>query len=368
MRLGIRWGAVSGGMVVMGAALLAMAAIAGSGGQAHALVNCTVGSYALDSEEQAFLGLLNAYRQQNGLNALGTSSNLNREATWMVSDLATNNYFAHTDSLGRSAYQRAIDCGYPSGAGENLAAGSGWSTAQSAFDAWKASPGHNANMLGQYYIQVGIARVYSPSSTYGWYWATEFGATDDSGGGAPPTSTPTPTATSTPTPTAAASPTAPATLTSTPIATQTAAPPSPAPSPAATQPAPPAAAGNAPTNAPSPGATPTQAASPTATATATPTAAQTAAPSATAAPTAPSLPLSAGANLVAWPSQDMAPSQVWGGMGNAIAIVYAYDPVSGTWLRYAPGLPAFLNNLAMLHRGDAYWVIARGSTQVPLGR
>lgn len=55
-------------------------------------------------------------------------------------------------------------------------------------------------------------------------------------------------------------------------------------------------------------------------------------------------------------------------MGNAIAIVYAYDPVSGAWLRYAPGLPAFLNNLVVLHRGDAYWVIAKGSSQVPLGR
>ena len=360
MRLNFRWGAVSGGMVVMGAALFAMAAIARSASPAHALVNCTVASYSLDSEEQAFLGLLNAYRQQNGLNALGISSNLNREATWMVNDLATNNYFSHTDSLGRSGYQRALDCGYPSGAGENLAAGTSWSTAQAAFDAWKASPGHNANMLGQYYLQVGIARLYSASSTYGWYWATNFGATDDGTGGAPPpTNTPTPTTipTNTPTPTPTPSPTASVSATGTPPGTPTAAPPTAVPSATATQTAWPAASATP---------TPSQTASPTPIA--TPTATQPPSPSATAAPTVPSLPLSAGANLVAWPSEDTAPAQVWGTMGNAIAIVYAYEPLSGSWLRYAPGLPAFLNNLVLLHRGDAYWVIAKGSTQVPLGR
>ncbi|HMO25698.1 MAG TPA: CAP domain-containing protein, partial [Tepidisphaeraceae bacterium] len=84
---------------------------------------------------------------------------------------------------------------YSSGAGENLAAGTNWSSAQSAFTAWQNSSGHNANMLGQYYQQIGIARFYLSGSPYGWYWATTFGATNDGtggGGGAQPTNTPWP--------------------------------------------------------------------------------------------------------------------------------------------------------------------------------
>ncbi|MBA4181572.1 MAG: hypothetical protein C0506_13360 [Anaerolinea sp.] len=160
---------------------------------AAALTNCTVADLSMDGEETAFLGLINQYRVQNGFGALGVSTNLNRAASWKAVDLATKNYFSHTDSLGRAPAQLAVDCGYPTGAGENLAAGTVRDTAQEAFDAWKASAGHNANMLTSYYQQIGIARYYGSSSTYGWYWVTEFGATNDgtsgTGGG---TSTPPP--------------------------------------------------------------------------------------------------------------------------------------------------------------------------------
>ena len=153
---------------------------------ASALTNCSVADLSIDGEETAFLGLINNYRAQNGLGALTISANLNRAASWMVVDLATNNYFAHTDSLGRSPSTRAVDCGYPAGAGENLAAGTVRDTAQEAFDAWKASSGHNANMLTSSYLRIGIARYYSGSSTYGWYWGTSFGTVNDGGEGTPP--------------------------------------------------------------------------------------------------------------------------------------------------------------------------------------
>lgn len=158
---------------------------------AGALTNCDAADLSMDGEETAFLGLINQYRALNGLGALGVSTNLNRAASWKAVDLARNDYFSHTDSLGRAPGQLAVDCGYPLGSGENLAAGTVRDTAQEAFDAWKASAGHNANMLTSYYKQIGIARSYSSSSTYSWYWVTEFGTTDDgtSGdGGAPPPS------------------------------------------------------------------------------------------------------------------------------------------------------------------------------------
>jgi hypothetical protein len=208
MRLNARWSLplVSG----VSALVLLLAGITGIG-QSHrafALTNCSVSDISLDSEEQAFLGLINQYRAQNGLGALGVSTNLDRSATWLAIDMGQKNYFSHTDQSGRSPSTRAMDCGYPQGAGENIAAGTNWSTASSVFAAWKASSGHNANMLNGSYKQIGIARAFTSGSTYGWYWVTDFGLTNDGtngGGGSGATAT----ATSTRPPAATATPTQP---------------------------------------------------------------------------------------------------------------------------------------------------------------
>lgn len=185
---------------------------------AYALTNCTVSDNTVDAQEQAFLGLINNYRAQNGKGALTMSVNLNRAATWLAVDMGAKNYFSHTDSLGRSPSTRAMNCGSPQGAGENIAAGTVKDTAQEAFDMWKASSGHNANMLNGSYKQIGIARAYTSTSTYKWYWVTDFSLTNDGtnalpgGGGSSPTATSVPpTATSVPptaTPTSPAAPTA----------------------------------------------------------------------------------------------------------------------------------------------------------------
>ena len=132
--------------------------------------------------------------------------------SWMVDDTASSGRVEHTDSLGRSAYARAVACGYSGGAGENLAAGAEWDTGAEAVAAWKASAGHNANLLSKYYTEVGVARLYRPGSAYGWYWAMEFGS---NGSAAPAAAAATATATLTPAP-ATATPTSPATATATP--------------------------------------------------------------------------------------------------------------------------------------------------------
>ncbi len=191
-------------MVIIAAAmLLAVAGTAAPG--AKALSNCTVSDNTIDAQEQAFLGLINNYRAANGRPALTLSDNLNRSATWMAADMGAHAYFSHTDSAGRSPSTRARDCGYPSGAGENIAAGTAWDTASEVFSAWRNSSGHNANMLNSSYRKIGIARVYTAGSPYGWYWVTDFGLVDDggsTGGGATATTTPTRTATAIPTRTA----------------------------------------------------------------------------------------------------------------------------------------------------------------------
>jgi uncharacterized protein YkwD len=129
---------------------------------------------SLDSEQALFLTLINNFRAQNGAGPLQVSVTLQNASQWMSADMAAKNYFSHTDSLGRSAFQRMAAFGYPyAPAGENLAAG--YSGAQNTFNQWQGSTGHRANMLNPGYRVIGIGRAYSQTSPYGWYWTTDFG-------------------------------------------------------------------------------------------------------------------------------------------------------------------------------------------------
>ncbi|MCK9518498.1 MAG: CAP domain-containing protein [Dehalococcoidia bacterium] len=317
----------------IGLALLGFVLIVPSPQSAGAATNCAGGTPSIDAEEQAFLGLLNSYRAQNGLSALSLNPTLNQAAAWMANDLATNRYFAHADSLGRSPYRRAVDCGYAEGAGENLAGGTVMDTAQKAFDAWRGSPNHDANMLGIYYREVGIARHYDPASPYKWYWVTNFGAMQ--GGGAVATPTPSPTRTPTPTPTVA--------QTSTPSPVPTSTPPVATPTRTPAQPTPPKG-------------------------TATPVASSTPAqPTSTATPRI-SLPLHRGANLVTWPGNTQSAQAALAPYADTVNMVYSYDPATQSWRRFAPGLPDYVNNMHRLEEGQAYWVIASGNSALQFTR
>ncbi len=142
---------------------------------------------ALDAEEQAALKLINDYRAQYGLSPLRVSIALTRAADWLSADMAGRNYFSHTDSQGRDPFQRmtAFGYNYTGYRGENIAAGYG--DAARTFNLWRNSSGHNAAMLNANFKVIGISRVYNASSTYKWYWTTDFGsfvdATLDGGGG-----------------------------------------------------------------------------------------------------------------------------------------------------------------------------------------
>mgnify|MGYP003925101467 CR=1 FL=1 len=203
----------------------------GGGSQpAHALANCSTNSQALDAAEQELLRLVNEFRVANGVAPLKASPNLSRAAAWMSEDMAAKGYFSHTDSLGRSPFQRVKDCGYATmGAGENLAiAGS----AQQAFTLWvNSTMGHRENMLRSMWVVAGVGRA-------GGYWTLDFGTYDDSN---EPWDSPQP-----PTPTATAT---------FPAATPTATPTQPGsqPTPPGGQPTPPATPTLPPTATPTPG-------------------------------------------------------------------------------------------------------------------
>mgnify|MGYP001032325453 CR=1 FL=1 len=127
----------------------------------------------LDSEEQSFIQLINDYRKANGLGELVYQPQMEDAAKWMSQDMAEKNYFSHTDSLGRNPFDRMADFGYEGGwMGENLAAGR--DLAQDAFNQFKNSPGHNANMLKAPYTKIGVSRYFVADSTYGWYWTVDF--------------------------------------------------------------------------------------------------------------------------------------------------------------------------------------------------
>ena len=97
--------------------------------------------------------------------------------------MARYNFFAH-ETLGSSYFpvnsepwDRMALSGYDypeSSRAENLAAG--YETAEKAFEAWRTSPGHNANMLDANQKVIGIARIHDPDSYYGWSWTTDFGS------------------------------------------------------------------------------------------------------------------------------------------------------------------------------------------------
>ena len=140
----------------------------------------------MDAEETQMEALINQYRTDHGLNALTIEPHLDQAATGMSTDMGAKNYFDHTDSYGRSSDQRIKDFGYTyvTSTGENLA--SGEATAANTFAQWKASPHHNENMLSPLWTVMGIARVNTPGSQYGWYWTNDFGGYDPAAGLAVP--------------------------------------------------------------------------------------------------------------------------------------------------------------------------------------
>jgi uncharacterized protein YkwD len=139
----------------------------------------------LDSEELTFLTLLNTYRAQNGAGPLQVSIALENSSTWMSNDMASKNYFSHTDSLGRDPFTRmaAFGYSYATAEGENIAAGNSdaqntltqWQTACDPDSSGACTFAHRQNMLNPSYVVIGIGRAFGANSTYGWYWTTDFG-------------------------------------------------------------------------------------------------------------------------------------------------------------------------------------------------
>ena len=106
---------------------------------AHTVAQAT-GTACADSEEAAFLQLINDYRAEKGIGPLALSQSLSVAADAHSRDMATNDFFSHTGFNGSTFIDRLTAAGYPdpfSGA-ENIAAGT--PTGAGAIETWKNSP------------------------------------------------------------------------------------------------------------------------------------------------------------------------------------------------------------------------------------
>ncbi len=110
------------------------------------------------------LTLVNAARQQNGLEALSISDALAAAARLHSLDMACTQNASHTGSDGSSWYERvgAQGYSYPGSARENIYAGDPamGATAEGAFRWWMNSPVHHDNILWPDVTDIGIGYAY----------------------------------------------------------------------------------------------------------------------------------------------------------------------------------------------------------------
>ena len=190
--------------------------------------------------ESDFLTLINAQRASLGLNALRVNSQLETAAYLHSKDMGDNNYFSHNSLDGTQFYQRIIAAGYSNYAGlaENIAMAYGAPSASQVYSMWYNSPGHYANMIGDY-VDAGLG-VYTINGYT--YYTLDLGKSYNPYPTAAPTLAPTahpaptptaaPTSAPTPMPTAIPTPTATPTQNPAPTASPTpkpTAPPTPTP-------------------------------------------------------------------------------------------------------------------------------------------
>lgn len=116
------------------------------------------------------VGLINNYRQSNGLGLLAEDQNLVNAACWLAADMEANG-FSHTDSQDRGMSQRLTDFGVGGSRGENIYYTTANSSANNAFTGWKNSSGHDAIMKNPVYTRVGVGMAYLNGR---WYWVADF--------------------------------------------------------------------------------------------------------------------------------------------------------------------------------------------------
>ena len=114
--------------------------------------------YAANISVEEVVRLTNEKRAANGLAPLTMNQQLVSGATAKGADMLARDYWAHVAPDGTQPWKFFSDAGYKYRyAGENLARD--FSNANSAVEAWMASPSHRENLLSSKYSEIGIAVV-----------------------------------------------------------------------------------------------------------------------------------------------------------------------------------------------------------------
>ena len=122
--------------------------------------------HAQDDPAQTILTLLNAERSAAGLAPLALNPQLTAAAQRHSDDMAAGDFLDHVGSDGSQFWERILEAGYPmNGGAENILYR--WDADPlGAFEQWKESPLHVANMMSPDYTEVGIAWAASASGKY----------------------------------------------------------------------------------------------------------------------------------------------------------------------------------------------------------
>ena len=147
------------------AALAALlAALAGCAGDelARTIPPEAVTTTTRDAAQAA--ALITAYRQAHGLGPVAADRQLNEAAEFQARAVAEAGKLSH----GAFA-SRMVSFKIPGYSAENLSAGS--DSVAGALARWKASAGHNDNLLMREARRIGLARADSPGQGYRHYWA-----------------------------------------------------------------------------------------------------------------------------------------------------------------------------------------------------
>lgn len=148
----------------------------GKGGGGNNRCNGSVNGGASASDEDALLRMINDFRTANGgLPRLTRQDQLSSAAASHSRDMATRCFFDHVNPDGVDPFQRMNAAGYTGiPMAENIYKGSGnLGTAAEAFDAWKNSDGHRANMLNGNLTEIGIGTALDSSGFM--IWTNVFG-------------------------------------------------------------------------------------------------------------------------------------------------------------------------------------------------
>jgi uncharacterized protein YkwD len=125
-------------------------------------------------DAEAAARLISQYRADRGLKPLRLDPTLMKLAAEHAQRMASMDRMSHS-LPGEGSFASRIAAGgfQASMAAENVAAGQ--KTLAQVFEAWRKSPGHNANMLLPNVSLMGIAVAVQPGGRYHTYWSLELG-------------------------------------------------------------------------------------------------------------------------------------------------------------------------------------------------